>query len=45
MAMPIEKSKKLIPFLKDIDVMIVYYDKNSDVKLYRTEGFEKLTLN
>ena len=42
MAMPLEKSKSLISKLKNIEVMIVYYDENNIVKVYRTEGFEKL---
>ena len=45
MAMPLEKSKSLISKLKNIEVMIVYYDENNIVKVYRTEGFEKLILN
>jgi len=45
MAMPLEKSLNLISSLDSIDVMIVYYDKNNNVKVYRTEGFEKLILN
>ena len=45
MAMPLEKSVELISSLENIDVMIVYYDKNNDVKVYKTKGFERLILN
>ena len=45
MAMPIKKSKELISSLKNIDVMIIYYDENSQMKIYKTEGFDKLILD
>lgn len=45
MAMPLEKSVELISSLENIDVMIVYYDKNNDVRVYKTKGFERLILN
>jgi thiamine biosynthesis lipoprotein len=45
MAMPLKKSLELISNLKNIDVMIVYYDKKNNVQVYRTEGFDKLILN
>ena len=45
MAMPLKKSLGLISNLKNIDVMIVYYDKKNNVQVYRTQGFNKLILN
>ena len=45
MAMPIKKSKEVISNLENIDVMIIYYDKNKKVKVLKSNGFNKLILD
>lgn len=45
MAMPIKKSKEVISNLENIDVMIIYYDKNKNVKVLKSNGFNKLILD
>jgi hypothetical protein len=45
MAMPINKSKELISNLENIDVLIIYYDKNKKVKVLKSNGFNKLILD
>lgn len=41
MAMPLEKSKELIKKLKDIEVLIMYTDKNGLLRFETSPGFEK----
>ena len=45
MAMPLEKSIELISKLKNIDGMIIYFDKKKNVQVFTTKGFDKLILN
>ena len=44
MAMGIEKSKKLISVLENVEAYLVYLDSNGSVKYYITPGFEELII-
>ncbi|AZQ42771.1 FAD:protein FMN transferase [Nonlabens ponticola] len=39
MAMPLEKSRELLPNLPEIDVLIMYLDENDELQLESTPGF------
>ena len=45
MAMPIEKSIKMISLLNNIEVMIIYNKEKSEVEIFSTDGFDRLILN
>ena len=45
MAMPIEKSIKMISLLNNIEVMIIYNKEKSEVEIFSTDGFDRLVLN
>ncbi len=45
MAMPIEKSIKMISQLNNLEVMIIYNKQKSQVEIFSTDGFNKLVLN
>ena len=45
MAMPIEKSIKMISQLNNLEVMIIYNKQKSQVEIFSTDGFNNLVLN
>jgi len=45
MAMPIEKSIKMISELNNLEVMIIYNKQKSEVEIFSTDGFDRLVLN
>jgi thiamine biosynthesis lipoprotein len=45
MAMPLEESMTIIDSLLNIEVMIVYFDEQNEVKTYFTKNFKNLILD